>query len=80
MILDLRTADIYVYVLLSQLAKFDFRNGPLRRKFDAVKYAVKKLEGILYDLAINDKRPKLGMLACRMLSSDHVSEKLLPVS
>ena len=40
--------------LLVELMKFDFRNGPLRRKFDGVKYALKRLENILYELAVTD--------------------------
>jgi len=36
----------------SQLMLFDFRNSPLRRKYDGVKYAVKALEDILYDLSL----------------------------
>lgn len=34
------------------LMGFDFRNGPLRRKYDAIKYALKKLETILYELSV----------------------------
>ena len=34
------------------LLGFDFRNGPLRRKYDSVKYSVKALETLLYELAI----------------------------
>lgn len=36
----------------TQLLQFDFRNGPLRRKYDATKYALKTLETILYELSI----------------------------
>lgn len=32
--------------------KFDFRNGPLRKKYDSVKYAVRRLETILYELSL----------------------------
>lgn len=34
-----------------ELLKFHLRNGPLRRKYDAVKYAVKKVEEVSYDLS-----------------------------
>lgn len=32
--------------------EFDFRNGPLRRKFDGVKYDVRKIDDILYELSL----------------------------
>jgi predicted translin family RNA/ssDNA-binding protein len=36
----------------NQLLQFDFRNGPLRRKFDGTKYALKTLETLLYELSV----------------------------
>ncbi len=36
----------------AQLITFDFRNGNLRRKYDAVKYTLKKLEQIVYELTL----------------------------
>jgi len=41
-----------VEALNGQLIKFDFRNGPLRRKYDSVKYAVKRLEELLYEQSL----------------------------
>lgn len=38
--------------VFEQLLQFDFRNGPLRRKYDGVKYAVKRLEDVLYELSL----------------------------
>lgn len=38
--------------VLEELLQFDFRNGPLRRKYDGTKYALKTLETILYELAV----------------------------
>jgi len=38
--------------LMAYLLKFDFRNGPLRRKYDGVKYALKSLETVLYELSV----------------------------
>ena len=38
--------------MLEEMMKFDFKNGQLRRKYDGVKYAVKKCENILYELSI----------------------------
>jgi predicted translin family RNA/ssDNA-binding protein len=41
-----------VQEILNQLLQFDFRNGPLRRKYDGTKYALKTLETILYELSV----------------------------
>lgn len=42
-------------VATPQLLKLDFRNGPLRKKYDAVKYAVRKLETLLYELSLTKR-------------------------
>lgn len=39
-------------VILDALLAFDFRNGPLRRKYDSLKYALKNLETVLYELSV----------------------------
>lgn len=41
-----------VSLILEELLQFDFRNGPLRRKYDSTKYALKTLETILYELSV----------------------------
>ncbi|GMH52814.1 hypothetical protein TrRE_jg8380, partial [Triparma retinervis] len=41
--------------LFEELSEFDFRNGPVRRKFDGVKYAVRKIENVLYELSVTDR-------------------------
>ena len=38
--------------LFSQLMLFEWRNGNLRRKYDALKYTLKKLEQIIYELTL----------------------------
>lgn len=38
--------------IMDQLLQFDFRNGPLRRKYDGTKYALKTLETLLYELSV----------------------------
>ena len=38
--------------VLQELLEFDWRNSPLRRKYDSVKYALKTLETILYELSV----------------------------
>eukprot|EP00752_Nemacystus_decipiens_P009240 g8253.t1 len=38
--------------IFGELVQFDLRNGPLRKKFDGVKYDVRKVDDILYELAL----------------------------
>eukprot|EP00753_Platysulcus_tardus_P006504 PLAT14252.1.p2 GENE.PLAT14252.1~~PLAT14252.1.p2 ORF type:complete len:232 (+),score=91.16 PLAT14252.1:36-698(+) len=46
-----RARDI-VDAIMGQFVLFDFRNGPLRKKFDSLKYTLKKMENILYELSL----------------------------
>jgi predicted translin family RNA/ssDNA-binding protein len=41
-----------VDAVFGQMLQFDLRNGPARRKFDALKYTLKKLESLLYELQL----------------------------
>jgi predicted translin family RNA/ssDNA-binding protein len=41
-----------VSMILEELLLFDFRNGPLRRKYDGTKYALKTIETVLYELSV----------------------------
>eukprot|EP00854_Cymbomonas_tetramitiformis_P003954 gene3954-4923_t len=38
--------------LNGKMLEFDLRNGPLRRKYDGLKYAIKKLEEVTYELSL----------------------------
>ena len=38
----------------ARMMQFDFRNSPLRRKYDGIKYTVKRLQDILYELSLTD--------------------------
>lgn len=38
--------------LNAKMLEFDFRNGQLRRKYDGLKYALKKLEDISYEMSL----------------------------
>jgi len=40
----------FVSELYGELLKFDFRNGLMRKKFDSIKYDLRKLEDLVYDL------------------------------
>ena len=39
----------FIDYLLGQFLKFDFNNGELRKKYNAIKWNLSKIEGILYD-------------------------------
>lgn len=43
----------FVDEIYGQLIKFDFRNSDLRRKFDSIKYDLKKLEDLVLQLKLN---------------------------
>lgn len=45
----------FVSNLFKELMKFSFRNSSLRKKFDAVKWNLSKIEDILYDIEIKKK-------------------------
>jgi hypothetical protein len=36
------------------MLEFDFRNGPLRKKYDGLKYALKTIEDVTYELSLLD--------------------------
>ena len=38
--------------LNTHLMTFDFRNGPLRRNYDKIKYTLKRIEDMLYELSL----------------------------
>jgi len=48
----IKSARDSVSLILDELLEFDFRNGPLRRKYDSTKYALKNLETVLYELSV----------------------------
>ena len=41
-----------VDVIFGAMLQFDLRNGPLRKKMDTLKYTLKKLESLLYELSL----------------------------
>jgi predicted translin family RNA/ssDNA-binding protein len=48
----INTSRDAVSAILEELLQFDFRNGPIRRKYDSVKYALKTIETVLYELSV----------------------------
>jgi predicted translin family RNA/ssDNA-binding protein len=49
---SVQTAAALVAAILEFLLQLDFRNGPLRRKYDGTKYSLKNLETLLYELTV----------------------------
>uniref|UniRef100_A0A7S3H6D8 Uncharacterized protein n=1 Tax=Spumella elongata TaxID=89044 RepID=A0A7S3H6D8_9STRA len=52
---DVASIELCLGVLAEVNAKmleFDFRNGPLRRKYDGLKYALRSMEDILFELSL----------------------------
>jgi len=49
---SVQAAGDLVSAVLDFLLELDFRNGPLRRKYDGTKYSLKALETLLYELAV----------------------------
>jgi len=43
-----------VECLMALFLKFDFRNGSLRKKFDSLKYTLKKMENTMYELSLTE--------------------------
>ena len=42
-----------VDAIFGQMLQFDLRNGNARKKFDTLKYTLKKLESLLYELQLS---------------------------
>lgn len=55
---DVYAIKEFVSELYSELLKLDFRNSELRRKFDGVKYELKKLEDLVLELSLKGKNAK----------------------
>jgi predicted translin family RNA/ssDNA-binding protein len=51
------TLEIEKFVddMYAQMLTFNFRNGHLRKKVDGMKYAVRKLQDVIYDIKIKGK-------------------------
>jgi len=49
---SVQAATNLVAEIMDYLLQLDFRNGPLRRKYDGTKYSLKALETLLYELAV----------------------------
>ena len=44
--------------LMGVFLRFDFRNGALRKKYDSLKYTLKKMENTLYEMSLTSAAAK----------------------
>lgn len=50
--LSVSFCNAYLASFNAAMVEFYFRNGPLRRKFDGLKYARKTVESVIFDLSL----------------------------
>lgn len=55
---EVRKCRDIVDALMGVFIRFDFRNGSLRKKFDSLKYTLKKMENTLYELSLSSAAAK----------------------
>jgi len=48
---SVRLCSKFIHEVKEELLNFNFRNSPLRRRFDGIKYAERRCENILYELS-----------------------------
>jgi len=61
--LDTTSVDLcrrFISEVKAELLGFDFRNGPLRKRFDGVKYAERRCQDLLYDLSFAESSASLA--------------------
>ncbi len=51
---DIKFYYIVVDSMMGEFVKFNLKNGQLRQKYDSIKYNLKKIENIMYDLSLKD--------------------------
>jgi len=74
-VVSVEIARDLVSQLLASLLNFDWRNTPLRRKFDGTKYTLKRLENTLYELSVtNTESSRDDVTAEEKLANDDGSE------
>lgn len=53
--LEVKKINEFVEIIHNEFLDFELRNGEIRRKSDSIKWNMKKIEEILYDLKIREK-------------------------
>lgn len=64
-----------VVQLNEALLGLDFRNGPLRRKYDGVKYAVRAIEGAAFELSLTDNELASQLFVTQSTSDEEQDSK-----
>lgn len=64
-----------VSTLLDYLLRYDFRNGPLRRKYDGVKYTLKTCETVLYELSVTGSQEAMESRAAGARTSNTTNKR-----
>ena len=75
---SVQAAKALVAQILDFLVQIDFRNGPLRRKYDGVKYSLNALERLLYELAVTDSNQSPEEPKAKKAKTDDSSNETLP--
>ena len=68
-----------VTACMEYLLSFDFRNGPLRRRYDGCKYSLKALETFLYELAVTSPSTSISDPSVTVVQPTLVLEDILPM-
>lgn len=58
---DVQKCRDLVEMIMDQYLQFDFRNSSLRKKYDALKYTLKNMENMLYELSLTSHGMKSTM-------------------
>lgn len=66
---------LLVTQLNGKMLEFDFRNGPIRRKYDGLKYALKTIEDVVYEISLLDDIPFSAINDCKEKENDMPNKK-----
>lgn len=72
---EVKRAAALIDEIFALAIQFDLRNSQLRRKFDTLKYSLKKAEELRYELALSERLGRQMMPAARETAeTEHVNE------
>ena len=81
---SIRICRELILQLNEKMLQMDFRNGPVRRKYDGLKYALKNIEDVTYELSLLDvgngeeNQDSHGPPAKKMKTDEAASVSLIP--